>query len=347
MNLGLFFTNNVSLKIWEKTGNLNREIKPYKRLLSYFEKIYFFTYGKDEPKLENIEVLPANIFNKELKNIDVFKTNQLNGSWKAVIAKNLYDKKLVVRQGYQWSIFARNKKVAKWKLFFIDLIEMIAYKSADAIMVSSEADRDYLIRRYNIKPEKVYYLPNYIDTDLFKPINIEKENRICCVAKLEEQKNLFNLIEAVSNLDIKLVIFGNGSLKEKLENFSKELKADVEFKQNIPNNDLPIEINKSRLFILPSFYEGCPKALLEAMSCQVPIIAANVPGIKEIIKHKENGYLCEITAESIRNAINQVLTDQDLQKKTSLGARKTILEKFSLETILNKEIKIYDKILQP
>ncbi|OGZ18353.1 MAG: hypothetical protein A2V72_01100 [Candidatus Nealsonbacteria bacterium RBG_13_37_56] len=345
MNLGLFFTNNVSLKIWEKTGNLDREIKPYKRLLSYFEKIYFFTYGKDELKLEGIEVLPANIFNKELKNIDVFKTNQLNGSWKAVIAKNLYGKKLVVRQGYQWSIFARNKKVAKWKLFFIDLIETIAYKSADAIMVSSEADRDYLIGRYNINPEKVNYLPNYIDTDLFKPINIEKENRICCVAKLEDQKNLFNLIKAVSGLNIKLVIFGNGSLKEKLENFSRELKADVEFRQNIPNNDLPIEINKSRLFILPSFYEGCPKALLEAMSCQVPVIATNVPGIKEIIKHKENGYLCDVSAESIREAIKDLLYNQDLQAKISENARKTICQNFSLEKILEREIKIYDKIL--
>ena len=345
MNLGLFFTNNVSLKNWEKTGDLDRELKLYERLLSYFEKIYFFTYGKNEPKLENIEVLPVKIFNKELKNIDIFKTNQLNGSWKAVIAKNLYGKKLVIRQGYQWSIFARNKKVAKWKLFFIDLIEAVAYKSADAIMVSSETDRDYLIKRYSIKPEKVYYLPNYIDTDLFKPLDIEKENRICCIAKLENQKNLFNLIKAVSDLNIKLVIFGSGSLKEKLENFSKELKADVEFKQNIPNNDLPIEINKSRLFILPSLYEGCPKALLEAMSCHVPIIAANVPGIKEIIKQGENGYLCDTTAESIRNAISRVLADQNLQKKISSGARKTILEKFSLEEILDKEIKIYDKIL--
>jgi glycosyltransferase involved in cell wall biosynthesis len=341
MRLGLFFTNNVSLRNWEKTGNLDREVKLYQRLSSYFEKIYFFTYGKNEPKLEGIEVLPAKIFNKELKNIDIFKTNQVNGSWKAVMAKYLYGKKLVVRQGYQWSIFARNKKVAKWKLFFIDLIEMIAYKSADAIMVSSKTDIDYIIKKYKINPKKIYYIPNYIDTELFKPMKIEKENRICCVAKLEKQKNLENLMAAAKGLDVKLLIIGNGSLNNQLR---KNIPDNVEIIERIPNEKLPKEINKGELFILASLYEGCPKALLEAMSCGAPVVATNVSGIKEIIKHKENGYLCDPSIESIKSAIKLVLADEELQKRISSNARKTICEKFSLEKILEEEIKIYDKI---
>ena len=345
MNLGLFFTNNVSLKDWQKIGNLDREVKPYQRLLNYFDKIYFLTYGQDEPKLKGIEVLPAKIFNKEYRKIDIFKTNQLNGSWRAVIAKILYNKKLVVRQGYQWSIFARNKKVAKWKLFLIDLIEWLAYKSADAIMVSSKTDIDYIIKKYKINPKKICYFPNYIDTELFKPdvFNRVKYNRICTVAKLEKQKNLESLIAAVKDLDIKLLIVGNGSLSNQLR---KNLPDNVEIIERVANEKLPEEINKSKLFILPSNFEGCPKALLEAMSCQIPVIATNVPGIKEIIKHKENGYLCKPSAESIGRAIREVLADQELQKKISFNARKTILTEFSLEKLLDKEIKIYDQILQ-
>jgi len=343
MKLGLFFTNNVSLKDWEKIGSLDREVKPYKKLLDYFEKIYFFTYGKNEPKLENIEVLPAGIFNKELKNIDVFKSNQMNGSWKAVIAKILYGKKLVIRQGSQWSISARKKNRKKWKIALIDLIERFTYKSADAIMVSSKAHKEYVEKKYKINPDKVNYIPNYIDTDLFKPLDIGKENRICTISRFEKDKNLENLIAAVKGLNIKLLIIGNGSLKDQ---FKKSLPDNVEIIERIPNEKLPEEINKSRLFILPSLHEGCPKALLEAMSCQVSVIGTNVIGIKEIIKDRENGYLCDISEESIRNAINQVLADHDLQKKISLGARKTILEKFNLELILDKEIKIYDKIFQ-
>jgi glycosyltransferase involved in cell wall biosynthesis len=341
MKLALFFTNNVSLESWQKTGNLDREVKPYQRLLNYFEKIYFLTYGNNEPEIKNIKVLPAIIFNKEFKKIDVFKTNQLNGSWKAVIAKRIYKKKLVVRQGYQWSVFAKKKNIVKWKRLLIYLIEKFAYRNADTIMVSSKRDQQYIIDKYKIKPEKVNYLPNYIDTDLFKPLDIEKENRICIVAKLEKQKNLKNLIEAVRGLDIKLVIFGKGSLSKKLRSLAP---SNVRIIESIPNNDLPEEINKSKLFILPSNFEGCPKALLEAMSCQVPVIGTNVYGIKEIIKHKENGYLCDTSIESIRNAIKQVLADQELQKKISFNARKTILNNFSLEKLLDKEIKIYQTL---
>lgn len=340
--LALFFTRGVSLKLWEKIGNLDREIKPYRKLLNYFDDIYFLTYGKNEQKRKGFKILPVSIFRKELRNIDVFKTNQVSGSWNAVIAKKIFKKKLVVRQGKQWSIFARKKKLNKLRIIAIDLIESLAYKNADAIMVSSKEDREYVIERYKIKSDKVNYIPNYIDTDLFKPLDIEKENRICTIAKLEKQKNLESLIGAVRGLDIKLVIFGNGSLNKKLRSLAP---SNVKIIESIPNEKLPEEINKSKLFVLPSLYEGCPKALLEAMSCQMPVIGTNVYGIKGIIRHKENGYLCNESIESIKSAINQVLADQELQKKISLNARKTVLDNFSLDKLLEKEIKIYDKIL--
>jgi len=77
------------------------------------------------------------------------------------------------------------------------------------------------------------------------------------------------------------------------------------------------------------------------MSCGLPCISTNIEGIREIIKHKENGYLCDPDAKSIKKAILEVLNDKNLKEKISQNARKTILEKFSLEKILEKEIKIY------
>ncbi len=338
MKLALFFTHNVSLDFWKKTGNLDREIKLYEKLLNYFEKIYFLTYGQNE-SLNEITVLPVSSFRKELKDVDIFKTNQMNGSWKAVIAKKIFKKKLVVRQGYQWSIFAKNKKLSKFKRFLIYFIEKIAYKNADAIIVSSQSDREYVIKKYKTLPGRVYYIPNYIDTDLFCPLDVVKEDRIITVAKLEKQKNLENLIEAVKGLDIKLVIIGQGSLEKELKEMAPE---NVEFIARVPNNQLPEEINKSRLFILPSIYEGCPKALLEAMSCGVSVIGSNVEGIREIIKDGENGYLCETSVESIRETIKKVLNLEN-----PVSGRQTIIESFSLNKIIEKEISIYDKILQP
>lgn len=364
MKLALFFTKGISLRIWEEVGHLDREIKPYQRLAKDFDKIFFLTYGgKDDLKYqnflpENIKILPNKwglpsflysfllpfFYWKELKNTYILKTNQMAGSWAAVIAKFFFGKKLVVRQGYQWSVFAQKEGVKRWKMPIIRFLEKLAYKNADTIIIASEGEKEFIEEKYNILSEKIKYIPNYIDTDLFKPLDIPKENRICFVGRLEEQKNLFNLIEAVSNLGVKLVIFGSGSQKRDLENFAQKLKAEVEFKGNIPNKDLPEELNKSKLFVLPSLYEGCPKVLLEAMACGLLVIGTEVEGTKEIIKHRENGYLVETSVDSMRKAIIEVLNNKNLQGKISQNARKTILEKFSLEKIREKEIKIYEAL---
>jgi len=363
--LALFFTKGISLKIWEKVGNLDREIKPYKELAKYFGEIYFFTYG-DKEDLKSQKFLPKNIkifpkkcnlpslfyslllpflYRNELKKVDILKTNQMSGSWSAVLAKWLYKKKLVVRCGYEWLSFLENQKKPLWKRIIVEFVEKIAYKNADKIILTSEKDKKFIAKRFKIKPEKITIIPNYIDTDLFKPLSTPKEkNSIVFVGRLEEQKNLFNLIEAIATLPMKLVIIGNGSLKEKLKNFAKEKDAKVKFKGNIPNEELPEELNKSEIFILPSFYEGCPKALLEAMACGLSCIGTNVEGIKEIIQHKENGYLCEPDVESIKKAILEVLNNKNLQEKISQNARKTILENFGFEKILEKEIELYETL---
>lgn len=364
MKLGLFFTAGVSLKKWQEVGILDREIKPYKYLLSHFDEIIFLTYGAEDDLgfdsivCDKIKVLPKRqkipsllysllmpfLYYKELKGIDVFKTNQMIGSWTAVIAKIFFKKKLVVRQGYQLAIFAERAGYNFFKMLIVRFLEKLVYKNADKIIVSSRGDKKYIEERYHILSEKIKYIPNYIDTELFKPLNISKENRVCFIGRLVKKKNIFNLIRAISGLDIKLVIFGSGPLKKDLEDFSRRLNVNTEFKGNIPNRDLARELNKSKLFVLPSLFEGCPKVLLEAMACGLPVIGTNVYGTAEIIKHKENGYLCETNSASIRKAIIEVLNDKELQERIKINARATILKKFSLEKIIRKEIDIYKNI---
>ncbi len=355
MKLALFFVKGVSLKVYGKIGTLDREIKPYQELAKYFDEILFLTYDRKELALENIKVLdnkwnvPSLIYSfllpflywKELKQVDVLKTDQMFGSWTAIIAKFFFQKKLVIRCGYQLSFLVPKKGIKRWKLLIIQLLERFVYRNADAIIVASKKDKKYIEEKYNILPKKIKYIPNYIDTGLFRPLDIGKENRICFVGRLEEEKNLFNLIKAVSGLGEKLVIFGSGSLGPKLRRLAG---SNVEFKGNISNKDLPMELNKSKLFILPSLYEGCPKVLLEAMACEMPVIGTNTYGINEIIKDKGNGYLCGTDVLSIRKAIIEVLSNKGLQKKLSKNARKTILQNFSLEKILEKEKNIYDNL---
>ena len=165
------------------------------------------------------------------------------------------------------------------------------------------------------------------------------------MGRFTQQKNLFNLLNAIKGLNVNLTIFGSGHQEEELKAIVKQNKLKVIFKGNIENKDLPKELNKHDLFILPSYFEGNPKVLLEAMSCGLSVIGTNVEGIKEIINHKENGYLCNTDAESLKKAIIEVLKNKNLQKKMKNNARKTILKEFSFKKVSEEEMKIYENNL--
>lgn len=363
--LALFFTCGISLGTWQKAGILAREIKPYNYLAQHFNKIYFITYGGEgelgfkEKLAKNIEILPKRIslpsrlyqflipflYRRELKDTDIYKTNQMGASLPAVLSKWLFKRKLIVRCGFERLKFMERDKKPSWRLWVIPFLERLAYGNADKILVTSLGDRQFVERRFKIPCLQIEVVPNYIDIDLFRPINLEKEkNRICFVGRLSPEKNLFNLIEAISGLNAKLVIFGSGPLREDLEITARKAGAQVELRGNIHNHQLPEELNKSELFILPSLYEGNPKVLLEAMACGLPCIGANIEGIKEIIQHKKNGYLCETDSESIKRAIMKVSEDKSLQEKMGQNARKGILANFSLDKTFAKEKKIYESI---
>lgn len=364
--LVLFFTAGMSLKKWSEGGMLSREIKLYNELARHFDRIYFLTYGGEEENehrnflAPNIEILDNKrrinplvysflapfIHRKAMKEADIYKTNQMLGSWTAVIAKVLFRKKLIVRQGYQYSLFYKYRGKPFLK-FISGLIELISYKITDEIIVTSQEDKSFIMKRYKISEEKISVIPNYVDTDMFKPLEVRRERQLVFVGRLDEQKNLFSLIDAVKGLDIKLVLIGKGPSEDALKKKVKDEGIEnVTFAGVVPNERLPEELNKSEIFIQPSFYEGNPKTLLEAMACGLPVIGTNVIGIKEVIKHGENGYLCGTSVEAIKEAIEEVMRDEELRHRIGRNAMKTIIENYNLTILAEKELGLMEELLR-
>ena len=360
-SLALFFTYRISLEKWAKTGLLDREIRLYNELAKHFKKVYFITYGgrkEIEYKhflADNIEILfnkwkinnlvysflTPFLHRKVLKNVWVFKTNQLLGSWAAVIAKRIFRKKLIIRQGYQLSLFVKKNFL---KILLARIIEKIAYKNADLIITTT--DKEFISTKYRLNEQKIKLILNFIDTEVFKPLSTKKKSsRLIFIGRFIKRKNILALIEAVKNLDAELVLIGKGVLKKKIEQKIKDEKIEnIKPLGIIPNNRMPAELNKSQIFVIPSFFEGNPKVLLEAMACELAVIGADVKGIKEIITHKRNGYLCETNSKSIRKAIIELTKNPKLAEKIGKNARKYILENCSLEKIIEKEVKIYKSL---
>ena len=99
------------------------------------------------------------------------------------------------------------------------------------------------------------------------------------------------------------------------------------------------------MFILPSLYEGHPKALLEAMACSRPVIGTDVIGIRELIRHRETGYLCGTSPEEIRAAIQDVLSDADLRNHMGHNAQEFVLEHFALERVVEMELALLSEVV--
>jgi len=207
----------------------------------------------------------------------------------------------------------------------------------------------YVADTFGIPSEKITVIPNYIDTDLFRLMNIEKvPNRLIFVGRFAEEKNLLNLFKAVKDLpEIKLLMVGDGPLESSLREFAHRHNVNVIFKGRVPNEQLPALLNTAEAFVLPSFYEGNPKALLEAMACGLPVIATPVEGNREVVSHKVNGYLTSgISPEAIREAIMEVLSNTEFKIQIGKRARKFIEENYSVDVLIQKELCLLESLVR-
>ncbi len=361
----LFFTRGLSLAKWDHLGMIMREIKIYQELATHLGHMYLFTYGVNEEQKykhlfpENVTIIsrpqwiPVILYSfliplihkKILKKVDIMKTNQMDGSYAAVISKKLFRNKLIIRCGYEWLQFVEIAKRSFIKRSIAYLVEFFAYKNADAIVQTSVGARDFVIQRFGVAKEKLVLIPNYVNTDTFSPLPIPREKgRVIAVGRLEDQKNLFNLIEAFKGLSLHLVFVGKGSLKEALEDHAKKHVVSVEFKGVLPQTDIIKELSKSEIYILPSLYEGHPKTLIEAMSCGLPCIGSDVSGINDTIEDGKNGIICQTDVESIRRALVLLSGDTNLRETLGENARATIIGKYSFEKTVEKELSVYKSL---
>lgn len=370
MHLLVLFTYGISLRVWADKGLLEREIQLYKALSKKGVNVTFLTYG-DNDDLEfkevcsPVKILPVYsrltrpkwkwlaffqsflipLYLKEsFKNSDILKTNQMLGSWVAILASKLYRKPLIVRTGFTWSLFALRKN--NFILHrFASLVERISYRNADIAVVATPNDADYISGKYSISTDKLKIIPNHVNTDLFSIIDGDKyKDRIIFVGRLTEQKNLKNLIQALYKLPYSLDIYGNGELKEEIGQLAKSLKVRVNFMGNVPNSEMPEILSRYYVFVLPSFYEGMPKSLLEAMSCGMVVIGTKVNGIQEIIQDGVNGFLCETTSQSIREVVLKVFSHLDQLSDLRKKAREYMIENCRLEMVVTREMEIYNQV---
>lgn len=346
-------------------GMLQREIAVYKLLIKSGIAVSFITYG-DSRDLEyaselggieilcNSEVLDHDEYARRLTELHapaltsstVIKTNQTYGSELALNAARKFGKPLIARCGYMWSNnAAREYGYDSPQAVLARETEETVFGAADRIVVTTPAMHADVLSRVPGTGPKTLVIPNYVDTDRFRPLHAEKEpNSLIFVGRIAPEKNLAALLEAVTPLDVTLTLIGEGRLRPELQSRFGSLDGRVRWEGNVPNHDLPEFMNKAQTFVLPSLYEGHPKALIEAMSCGLAVIGADSQGIRDIIRHEENGLLSGTDAFALGQAVQRVGGDSELRRSMGENARLFVQQNYALKRIIEFEIEVIRQV---
>jgi glycosyltransferase involved in cell wall biosynthesis len=185
-------------------------------------------------------------------------------------------------------------------------------------------------------------IPTPLDLSYFpgkEKIN-KKTRRIISVANLVPTKGLLYLVKAMKFVqDGTLLILGNGPERKKLETLSTNLGlVDRVFFMGQVNDRSRLwdYLCRATVLALPSLSEGCPRALLEAMVCGLPIVATKVGGIPEILTNGVNGLLVPARDEkALANAIEKILNDTDFQK-SAYSKNREVAKEYVLQVVCRK-----------
>lgn len=365
ITLGFFLTKGNSLASWDNVGQLDREVDYLNRMARHLKRIYLFSYGQDAKYQElfasNVRIISrsgrASSFVYQfllpfkhrdiLRQCTILKTNQLYAAVPAIVAKILWPKsRLVVRCGYIASLNADLYRYSFVKRWYTKCLEWLALRLANQVFIPTDENAARLRQKHPFASSKITVLNNAINTEVFRPIPKTPQYDIGYVGRLEKDKNLVNLLEAVKGLNVSLCFIGQGPEKDRLCDLARREHINLTIINRVENYRLPEYYNSFAIFVFPSLHEGNPKTLLEAMACGRPVIGCDVVGVKNIIQHNFRGILTMTDAESLKIAISKLLHNHLLMVKLGLNARNYIQQKYDFKVLLQKELRIYENILQ-
>lgn len=186
---------------------------------------------------------------------------------------------------------------------------------------------------------KMHVIHCGVEPDLFEAIKPQLSNRrLLYVGRLASEKGLPILLECLSQLvseypDLLLTVVGDGSDRSWLEKRVADLELDnfVQFVGYQSQENVRKYLKDTDVFVLPSFAEGVPVVLMEAMAAGVPVVATRVAGISELVEDQVNGLLVTPgNPESLRQSLRKILSSPNLRQQLSHRSKATIQKEFDI-----------------
>lgn len=233
--------------------------------------------------------------------------------------------------------------------FISPVIKMI-WRKAEMLVTKCKTEKEMLEAiNSRLKIQTIY---NGVDTNKFVPKEKPADDvlTIICSARLIKRKGQYTLMEAVSNLKkegilIKVDLTGTGDEQDAYIKFAKDkdVSEQIRFSGYVARENMPAKYQDAHIFVLPSFNEGMSNALLEAMSCALPVVVTDVGGTEELAD-RNNGYIFKAGDSSeLANVLKQLYLNKDSLKALGNNSRKKA-ELFKWSNIADEYYTLFKKI---
>jgi glycosyltransferase involved in cell wall biosynthesis len=210
------------------------------------------------------------------------------------------------------------------------------FQQSKLFITLSHSWRDFYITNCHLNPSQVVVLPNPTEIPRTIPNRDRKDDTVylCFCGRIGHRKGAFDLINAFANLPdryldrTQLIMAGDGDIELAKQSIDKlNLTNKITLTGWIDSGTREKLLAQSDIFILPSYHEGLPMAILEAMSWGLPIISTSVGGIPELIVNDKNGLLIEPgNSEKLVNVMQTIIEDRDLRLRLGQQARESVLD---------------------
>lgn len=219
------------------------------------------------------------------------------------------------------------------------------------LIVQNQTDYDYF-QNMNVQNVKMI-LGSGVDTSYFNQVDerTHNKNKVALIGRMLWDKGIGEYVEAIKLLPYKLreqTDFYLVGMEDKDNPMAIEKSQLEEWRLDGVKwvghqDDVKSWIENSNIIVLPSYREGLPKVLIEALSCGRAIITTDVPGCREVIIHEVNGLLVPVkNAIELSKALMKLLTDKELRACMAINNRKRAVDFFDEGIVVEKTFAIYE-----
>jgi len=235
--------------------------------------------------------------------------------------------------------------------YVTELLTKINCTLSSRIVVYSESlIKTWGLEKYKHKISVAH--EHFLDFDEFrvqKPLE-ERGNLIGYIGRFSEEKGILNFMGAIPTVletrgETAFLIGGDGQLRTHVEKHVNMLSNKVKYAGWILPDELPNYLNELKLLVLPSYTEGLPNILLEAMACGTPVLATPVGSIPDVIKDGQTGFIMEGNLPGhVASNIIRALSHPNL-RQVAANARTLVEKEFNYKAAVESYRRIFENIL--